>query len=461
MSDPEAVADETALGAELSGSSMIRQSLSTMRPRRTTFARDFLMTELPVPARRLGLTVTIVGLVLALASLPALVLVHGLGAVAAIIIVAIAMLADDRVTYLNGFGIQTLSISTSAATFILLILGPVAIGVTGFTRFLLDLFTRPQIPAYRRLFNAGEYTLVYGPPAVLSSFIWSGAIREPIPMLVCLLVAGLLGTVVAVVVIVSMIAYAAGERPSLRQVFREIAESGATDVPIALTTLLLIVAWYHAGPLALVILVPALIVPLLVTMAPLVDPAKEVVASALAATVAASSEGDTTARRVATAEELVYRDGLTGLWNQRRFFHDLAGIDGGSEHAALLLGDVAGLKKVNDRRGHPAGDVLLRAVALGLNDAVRTRDRIYRLGGDEFAVFTAVSTDALDQIAARIDVKVRARIAADPALSGVTSWLRLGWAQALGDGVDIYDRADEMLVDVHRRDERAGRSADA
>jgi len=46
--------------------------------------------------------------------------------------------------------------------------------------------------------------------------------------------------------------------------------------------------------------------------------------------------------------------------------------------------DVDGLKRVNDARGHAAGDRLLTCVAYALVSALRTADIVTRYGGDEF-----------------------------------------------------------------------------
>lgn len=51
---------------------------------------------------------------------------------------------------------------------------------------------------------------------------------------------------------------------------------------------------------------------------------------------------------------------------------------------ALAFVDVDGLKQVNDSRGHPAGDALLRLVGETLRTHLRPYDVIVRYGGDEF-----------------------------------------------------------------------------
>lgn len=57
--------------------------------------------------------------------------------------------------------------------------------------------------------------------------------------------------------------------------------------------------------------------------------------------------------------------------------------------AWLLFADLDGLKPVNDKFGHEAGDRLLRSAARVLRDASRESDIVARLGGDEFAIFGA------------------------------------------------------------------------
>jgi diguanylate cyclase (GGDEF)-like protein len=79
-------------------------------------------------------------------------------------------------------------------------------------------------------------------------------------------------------------------------------------------------------------------------------------------------------------------DALTGLPNRRAFMgRMMREIDTGPGFA-LLLCDMDGLKRVNDTRGHEAGDKALRGLADALRGQLRHSDTAYRIGGDEFAV---------------------------------------------------------------------------
>ncbi|MFZ9889990.1 MAG: GGDEF domain-containing protein, partial [Myxococcota bacterium] len=88
---------------------------------------------------------------------------------------------------------------------------------------------------------------------------------------------------------------------------------------------------------------------------------------------------------------LAYRDPLTGLRNRRCFSERLDEElrrmrRHGEGSLSLLLIDLNGFKRLNDTRGHAAGDAALIAVGRTLEAMVRTEDLVCRLGGDEFAV---------------------------------------------------------------------------
>src|SRR4051812_37669265 len=87
---------------------------------------------------------------------------------------------------------------------------------------------------------------------------------------------------------------------------------------------------------------------------------------------------------------LADHDSLTGLLNRRRFRAELdqyvsfTARYGG--RGAVMVIDIDGLKEVNDKLGHQAGDRLIRRVADILRERIRATDLVARLSGDEFAV---------------------------------------------------------------------------
>jgi diguanylate cyclase (GGDEF)-like protein len=89
-------------------------------------------------------------------------------------------------------------------------------------------------------------------------------------------------------------------------------------------------------------------------------------------------------------------DPLTGLFNRRHMEHRLREeISRAARHGqplALLLVDLDGLKEINDRRGHEAGDLALCVVAESLRKGCRISDVAARFGGDEFAVLAPLTT---------------------------------------------------------------------
>jgi diguanylate cyclase (GGDEF)-like protein len=88
--------------------------------------------------------------------------------------------------------------------------------------------------------------------------------------------------------------------------------------------------------------------------------------------------------------DLSVRDGLTGLYNRRHLDERLAAEFAfalrHSTTLALILIDIDHFKRINDERGHPAGDAVLKGIAGALNSCVRVEDLVARHGGEEFAV---------------------------------------------------------------------------
>ncbi len=100
-------------------------------------------------------------------------------------------------------------------------------------------------------------------------------------------------------------------------------------------------------------------------------------------------------------------DHLTGLANRRRFRAALGrelerwrryGIP-----CALLLLDIDHLKLINDKYGHPTGDVVIRQIAITLEKVSRDNDTAARLGGEEFALLlSGIAGDKAAVVAERL-----------------------------------------------------------
>lgn len=84
---------------------------------------------------------------------------------------------------------------------------------------------------------------------------------------------------------------------------------------------------------------------------------------------------------------LSYKDHLTGLYNRRFYEIELARLNTKRNlPLTIIMGDVNGLKLINDKFGHAVGDELLKKVADVIKKGCRADDIIARLGGDEFVI---------------------------------------------------------------------------
>ena len=143
---------------------------------------------------------------------------------------------------------------------------------------------------------------------------------------------------------------------------------------------------------------------------------------------------------VTELQELAERDFLTGVRNVRAFDESLEARCAAARPFALLLADLDGLKHVNDRYGHAAGNELLRRAAQVLVEDVRAEDEVLRIGGDEFAVLLPAmpSPDDAKAAARRLEKRLERH--------GI--WVSFGWCSYPAEAstaIELYRCADERL----------------
>jgi diguanylate cyclase (GGDEF)-like protein/putative nucleotidyltransferase with HDIG domain len=156
------------------------------------------------------------------------------------------------------------------------------------------------------------------------------------------------------------------------------------------------------------------------------------------------------ALRFQQAESSASTDYMTGLPNARSLFlhldGELARCRRLNSPLVVLVCDMNGFKKVNDKYGHLEGNRLLHSVAKKLKESCREYDYVARMGGDEFVlVLPGLQPDQLEQKIQRLK-----QITADAGreiFENETISLSIGHSMFPEDGVD----ADRLLSEADRR----------
>ncbi|MBX5482055.1 MAG: diguanylate cyclase [Myxococcaceae bacterium] len=148
-------------------------------------------------------------------------------------------------------------------------------------------------------------------------------------------------------------------------------------------------------------------------------------------------------------EKLAVTDGLTGVFNHRRFQEALAQevlrASRTQRRFSVMMVDVDHFKRFNDTFGHPAGDELLRRLARTLEQELRATDLIARYGGEEFAV---VLPDTDKDVALAAAERLRAAVEADLNVPGAEHkvTISVGLATYSADG----DTPQAILIAADR-----------
>jgi len=88
--------------------------------------------------------------------------------------------------------------------------------------------------------------------------------------------------------------------------------------------------------------------------------------------------------------QMVIRDGLTEIYNRRKFqeegTRELARAQRHDRPLSLVMFDIDHFKEVNDTHGHLCGDAVLKQLAARVGDLLRPEQVFARLGGEEFGI---------------------------------------------------------------------------
>jgi len=98
-------------------------------------------------------------------------------------------------------------------------------------------------------------------------------------------------------------------------------------------------------------------------------------------------------KREKEIEYLSFHDKMTGLYNRRYFENELKRLNSSRKYPiTIVIGDLDGLKVVNDNYGHKKGDQYIINAADILKSTARAEDIVARIGGDEFAVVLPITS---------------------------------------------------------------------
>jgi len=161
-------------------------------------------------------------------------------------------------------------------------------------------------------------------------------------------------------------------------------------------------------------------------------------------------------KRIGRLETLADQDTLAPVLNRRAFVRELARMISFAERyeapGSVLYFDIDGMKSINDRLGHGAGDLVVRHAAETLLGRLRGSDLIGRLGGDEFGV---ILTQADEEAALSKAKSLAQAIQAAPVTwNGEPLDIRVSYGIytfAGGEAVEeALDRADKAMY-AHKR----------
>jgi diguanylate cyclase (GGDEF)-like protein len=174
-------------------------------------------------------------------------------------------------------------------------------------------------------------------------------------------------------------------------------------------------------------------------------------AVALALALHATLVGLVVARLVSELQRLSRHDALTGLLNRRAMEESLdvqlRRSQRTNEPFAVMMLDLDHFKQINDRHGHPVGDLALQHVAQLFQHAMRATDSLARFGGEEFVLLLPAAPMAQAEAIAEMLRKLLERSPLASETTSITLSMSVGVARwREGDDISrLLSRADAAL----------------
>ena len=151
-------------------------------------------------------------------------------------------------------------------------------------------------------------------------------------------------------------------------------------------------------------------------------------------------------------KELANTDHLTDLLNRRAFFKFadkyLSESSRYDRPLSLIMIDIDFFKKINDKYGHPIGDIIIQFISKQANRYLRKKDLFARVGGEEFAILLP-----------NTDIK-SAQLVAEKIRSDIDSEVVVGeWIGKIEPkislGVSTYIKSDTEFYEMYSRSDKA------
>lgn len=150
-------------------------------------------------------------------------------------------------------------------------------------------------------------------------------------------------------------------------------------------------------------------------------------------------------------KEKAFIDQKARIWNRNCYEYDLENrvFDRHKKGDSLIyvMGDVNGLKAVNDNLGHVKGDILIKNIASILQQNLKSAFRVYRAGGDEFVALyfdTALAT-VREEVDSAVKECVQIRMG-----ENIPVGISVGYAEGVaGETIrSVAKRAEKMMYET-------------